>query len=672
MRCNRAADLRLPDLRLETVLMIIPDDKVEEVRSASDIVGVVGDYVRLKRRGSNFIGLCPFHNEKTPSFNVNPSLGIFKCFGCGAGGDVFSFIQRTESLGFVETVRLLAERAGIELPDEDNQDREAYNETESIYHALRLAARFFYTNLTQHEAGAEALAYVKGRGITPESVKGFGMGYALNGWDGLLKHAETKQVSPEVLGQAGLVIKRNDGSGYYDRYRGRVIFPIFSHVGKVLGFGGRIMQSDPKQPKYINSPETKVYHKSRVLYGLYQGKQAIRRDEEVILVEGYTDVIALHQAGVQNVVASSGTALTPEQVKMVGRYAKKIVMLYDADAAGAKAALRGIDIVLEQGLTAYAVSLPGGEDPDSYVQAHGGEAFREYVKTQRLDFVRFKHELAQRAGAFDTPEGTAEAQRGVIETIARIPDPLMRETYMRTASDVLRVPDSYLYPVLERAVLDHSRQRSRTSRRQEEPRRYDEPPSTVAPPRPFAPIPDEIPHDVDLVEAPVHAEPKPEEKALLRMMLEHGMEMIEFVLSYMGVDEFTRGPSRTMVEQFIGMYEDEVVDTTSLYDGTHGRAVQQLASEVSMTRYEPSKGWQEKINVTVPRLDENSREAATSAMTLLKLDRVDEAIEALKRKQYNERPEGEALHDTLTGIMDLQKLRDQIKQRAFLEWYGDE
>ncbi|MEM1096288.1 MAG: DNA primase [Bacteroidota bacterium] len=646
--------------------MIIPDDKIEEVRSASDIVGVVGDYVRLKRRGSNFIGLCPFHNEKTPSFNVNPSLGIFKCFGCGAGGDVFSFVQRTESLGFVETVRLLAERSGIELPDEDNQDREAYNETESIYHALRMAARFFYTNLTRNEAGAAALAYVKGRGITPESVKAFGMGYAPDSWDGLMKAAEAKQISAEVLEKAGLIIPRSDGSGHYDRYRGRVIFPIFSHVGKVLGFGGRIMQPDSNQPKYINSPETKVYHKSRVLYGLYQGKQSIRREEEVILVEGYTDVIALHQAGVQNVVASSGTALTPEQVKMVGRYAKKIVMLYDADAAGAKAAIRGIDIVLEQGLTAYAVSLPGGEDPDSYVQTHGGEAFREYVKTQRLDFVRFKYNLAQRAGDFDTPEGAAEAQRGVIETIARIPDPLMRETYMRTASDVLRVPDSYLYPVLERAVRDRSRKRSR------EPRRYEEPPPQTAPPRPFAPISEEVPHDVAVVEAPMLAEPKPEEKALLRMMLEHGMEMIEFVLSYMGVDEFTLGPSRTMVEQFIHMYEADALDTKALFDGTHGRGVQQLAAEVSMTRYEPSKGWEEKVNVTVPRLDENAREAATSAMKLLKLDRVDEAIEEVKLQQHRKSLQGDALMENLTRIMDLQKLREQIKQGAFLEWYADE
>ncbi|MEM6647407.1 MAG: DNA primase [Bacteroidota bacterium] len=646
--------------------MIIPDDKIEEVRSASDIVGVVGDYVRLKRRGSNFIGLCPFHNEKTPSFNVNPSLGIFKCFGCGAGGDVFSFVQRTESLGFVETVRLLAERSGIELPDEDNQDREAYNETESIYHALRMAARFFYTNLTQHEAGAAALAYVKGRGITPASVKAFGMGYALSSWDGLMKAAEANQISAEVLEKAGLIIPRSDGSGHYDRYRGRVIFPIFSHVGKVLGFGGRIMQPDPNQPKYINSPETKVYHKSRVLYGLYQGKQAIRREEEVILVEGYTDVIALHQAGVQNVVASSGTALTPEQVKMVGRYAKKIVMLYDADAAGAKAAIRGIDIVLEQGLTAYAVSLPGGEDPDSYVQTHGGEAFREYVKTQRLDFVRFKYTLAQRSGTFDTPEGAAEAQRGVIETIARIPDPLMRETYMRTASDVLRVPDSYLYPVLERAVRERSRKRSRERYREPEP------PPQAPPPRPFAPIPDDAPHNVEVIEAPAHAEPKPEEKALLRMMLEHGMEMVEFVLSYMGVDEFTLGPSRTMVEQFIRMYEDDAIDTKTLFDGTHGRGVQQLAAEVSMTRYEPSKGWEEKVNVTVPRLDENAREAAISAMKLLKLDRVDEAIEAVKLQQHRNALQGDALMANLTRIMDLQKLRDQIKQGVFLEWYADE
>ncbi|HMB90674.1 MAG TPA: DNA primase, partial [Rhodothermales bacterium] len=252
--------------------MIIPDHKIEEIRAASDIVDVVSDYVRLKKRGSNHFGLCPFHNEKSPSFSVNPSMGIFKCFGCSAGGDVFQFIMRIESHSFPEAARMLAERAGIPLPEHD-EEREQSSEMESIYHALRFAARFFYDQLTTTNAGKPALDYLTGRGFSPKTIKKFGLGYAPDQWDALLKEAERKHVDAETLEKAGLVLSRKDNSGYYDRFRGRVIFPIFSHVGKVLGFGGRILEADSDQPKYINSPETKVYNKSRVLYGLYHGKQ---------------------------------------------------------------------------------------------------------------------------------------------------------------------------------------------------------------------------------------------------------------------------------------------------------------------------------------------------------------------------------------------------------------
>ncbi|NNE70797.1 MAG: DNA primase, partial [Rhodothermales bacterium] len=272
--------------------MRITDDTIEQVRSSADVVDVVGEYVRLKKRGSNYVGLCPFHSEKTPSFNVNPSLGIFKCFGCGEGGDVFSFISRMENLSFPEAVGVLAERVGITIesgqPDEDASAREA------ILHALQFAARFFYQQLTQGDGGSVARDYLAGRQIDPEMVKRFGIGYAPDAWDGLLKAATGAGISEGMLEQAGLILQRRDGSGHYDRYRHRLIFPILSHVGKVLGFGGRILEKADDQPKYINSPETEVYHKSRVLYGLYHAKNAVRGREEVILVEGYTDVVALH------------------------------------------------------------------------------------------------------------------------------------------------------------------------------------------------------------------------------------------------------------------------------------------------------------------------------------------------------------------------------------------
>lgn len=640
--------------------MFIPDEKVEEVRDASDLIDVVSDYVRLKRRGANYFGLCPFHNEKSPSFSVNPGMGIFKCFGCGVGGDVFQFVMRVEKLSFPEAVRTLAEKAGIPLPEQEEQGPAA-SEAESVYQALRFAARFFYGQLTRTDAGRPALDYLVKRGFTARAIKQFGLGYAPDRWDGLLTEAAAHHITPEVLEKAGLVIPRKGGNGHYDRYRGRVIFPIFSHVGKVLGFGGRILTDAKDQPKYINSPQTLVYDKSRVLYGLYQGKQAIRQSEEVILVEGYTDVISLHQAGVQHVVASSGTALTQEQVRMLGRYAKRIVMLYDADAAGENAALRGIDLVLEQGLSAYAIELPGGEDPDSYVREQGGEAFEAYVREHRQDFVAFRYAQARRGGALDTPEGEAGTMHAVVASIARMPDPLMQETYLRRASEVLGVPDIRLHEALAELQRD---QRTRSRR--------------PSPPPPAAPEGEVFTADPeDGYEAPAEAaaaqqaEPLPEEKTLLRLMLEHGAPMVELILSHMGLDEFTDGPSRETAEHLLHLYEEERVDRRPFLDGSFGVAVQQLAAEVMVDLYEPSENWARKQNITVPRFNEDAHETAVSAMTLLKLDRVNEAIQQQRERIYRAAQAGGELRSLQEAMMALHDLRKQIEKRAFLEWHEE-
>ncbi len=639
--------------------MFIPDHKIEEVRAASDIVDIVSDYVRLKKQGSNYFGLCPFHNEKTPSFSVNLSMGIYKCFGCSKGGNVFQFVMEMESIGFPEAVRMLAERAGIPLPEQE-EDREQASEIESIYHALRFAARFFYDQLTQTEAGKPALAYLTGRGFTPKTITQFGLGYAPDRWDALLKEAEQNHVAPEMLEKAGLVLPRKEGEGHYDRFRGRAIFPIFSHVGKVLGFGGRIMTPAPDQPKYINSPETKVYNKSRVLYGLYQAKHAIRKSEEVILVEGYTDVISMHQAGVANVVASSGTALTPEQVKMLGRYTKRVLMLYDADTAGADAALRGIDLVLSQGLSAYAIALPGGEDPDSYVREHGGEAFREYAKKHRQGFAAFIYGMARRSGRLDTPEGQAETMHAILASIARIPDPLMQETFMRRASEVLDVPDMQLRPVLRKLLQEQRNQARREARR-------DEIAATVPRPKEAPPPPSDVSVQEAAPAAIQESEPLPQEKILLRLMLEHGSPMLEFILNHMALEEFTPGPSREIVEILLGMYHEEVVERQRFFDGSFSEAVQRLAAGVLVDRYQPSENWALK-QIPVPRINEDPQKAATSAMTLLKLIRVKTAIDQHKEKMYRASQSQEDLHALQSELMHLLELQKQIDRREFLQW----
>ena len=627
-------------------MSIIPDTAVEEVRDLSDIVDVVGDYVRLKKRGSNFVGLCPFHTEKTPSFNVNPGLGIFKCFGCGEGGDVFSFVSQVEGLSFPETVRLLADRVGVVLPEEDSPGNEA-SENESIYHALRFAARFFYKALSSEDASA-AREILKQRGILPESVKTFGIGFAPDGWEQLMTEASKAPIDVDILEKAGLVIGRKDGSGHYDRYRYRLIFPIFSHVGKVLGFGGRIIREED-EPKYINSPETTVYSKGRVLYGLYHAKNAIRSREEAILVEGYTDVISLYQAGVQHVVASSGTALTPDQVAALGRYAKTIVLLYDADKAGLRAALRGIDLILKSGLIPYAVRLPDGEDPDSYVRSNGGPAFEAYLKDHRQHFVDFIYANAKAAGSMESPEGRAAVQRTIVQSVALIPDELVRESYLRTAASVLDIPDMQLRPVLEAARRGERRAAVRQEQRQTR-------------------------RGGDLIEEPA-LKPRtgpekpatPPEKRLLRLMVEGGLDMIEWIMGSMPLSDFTEGPSRRMAAMLVRQYEENEFNRAHFLSHTVDEDIRSLTAELLTTEFQPSDNWSRRKNIRVPGLDENATEAAAGAMVLLKLSRLREKEERLRKEIFKAENEGIDTHELNRQLVELKRFERDVKERKFID-----
>lgn len=645
--------------------MRIADQTVEEVRSVADIVEVVGDYVRLKKRGTNYIGLCPFHTEKSPSFNVNPGIGIFKCFGCGEGGDVFAFVGRMEQVPFPEAVRLLAERYGVVIPETD-EEASVSSEQESIIEALRFAARFFHDHLVNDPAGEPARVYLKQRGITPATARKFGLGYAPDRWDALLGAAEAAHVSVEVLEKAGLVLSRKDGSGWYDRYRHRLIFPILSHVSKVLGFGGRILVDDKDQPKYVNSPETLVYHKSRVLYGLSHARKAIRGREEAVLVEGYTDVISLHQAGVEHVVASSGTALTSEQVKLLSRYARRVLLLYDADDAGVKAAARGIELCLEGGMVPYVVALPDGEDPDSFVRNHGAAAFEDYLKKHRREFVSYLHERARRDGLLDAPDTRAAAQHAVVATIARIPDPLLLESYLQQAASVFDVPDVYL-----RRALKAGQGSRRTTQRDDNER-------AGSPPERY--VSDEVDPGRNaqagngLVVSRRSAETDrsrslpnvlPEEKTLMRLMLEHGMDLVGHVLTRTSLDEFTEGPAREAAARLVEQYQAGAIDRTPFLDGTFGPDVQSFAAEVMTDVHEPSLGWI-KLKIEVPRLNEDPVAAADSAMTLLKLDRLDERIVETRRSVFEAEQTGEDFRALQEQLLELYEWRRQIEDRQFL------
>ena len=623
----------------------IPDDVLAQVRAASDLVDVVGDRVRLKKQGRRFVGLCPFHNEKTPSFSVDPGEGLYYCFGCRRGGDVFKFVEEVEGVGFLDSVRLLADRAGI--PIEESRGGPESDRRASLHAALRFAAGFYFDQL-KTDAGARGLAYLQGRGFTKETVVTFGIGVAPAGWGALVSAATDAGFKPDVLEAVGLA-KTRDSGGSYDVFRDRLMFPILSPIGKVLGFGGRILpdsdqgNADYTPAKYINTPETEVYHKSRVLYGLKQAKRSIRAQEEAIVVEGYSDVVSLHQAGVQNVVAASGTALTSQQVDLLAQTARSLILLFDADSAGQSAARKGVDVALDAGLSPYAVTLPDGADPDSFVRQFGADAFRAYLKEERRDFVTFLVEQQRRAGELDTPEGKSAAAQSVIGSIRRVGDAIRANEYLQRAASALGVYETDLRREYDRAS-------SKPERRASGPQRVDLAPE----PR----IPD--------VPEPAVVVVRPDEEQLISLMLSHGLEMVEHVLTRMGEEEFTQGAARDTVRALIEQYQAGSIDRGPFVRGEYGEPVRALTTQALAERYETSDRYADKGLKTPTRDDPHA--VANSSMQLLKLARVHEALDAAARRQQGIESAGGDSTEALREIMALHDLRRQIEAGAFLEW----
>lgn len=447
--------------------MRINPETIERIKQTADIVEVVGDFVSLKKKGANYSACCPFHNEKTPSFNVNPVRQIYKCFGCGAAGDSIKFIMDIDGVGYGEALRYLADKYSIEIEEEEvtNEEVVRQNARESLYIILNFAKNFYQEQLLQSKEGQNiGLSYFKERGFSHDVIKKFELGYSLDQWDALSKQAVEKGFSTDILEKAGLLIhKEGAKTGGYDRFRGRVIFPIHNVTGKVIAFGARILKTDKNQPKYLNSPETEVYHKSEILYGISQAKNAIRQLEHCYLVEGYTDVISLHQAGIENVVASSGTSLTTEQIKLIGRFTKNITILYDGDIAGVKAALRGLDLVLEEGLNVSIVLFPDGNDPDSFVRQVGAEEFKSYIKKSAKDFITFKTEtLLQDAG--NDPFRMAAVIGEVVNSIIKIPDAIKRQVFFHRTSEMMKVDEQMLISEGNKLLRKNSKAPERSPR----------------------------------------------------------------------------------------------------------------------------------------------------------------------------------------------------------------
>lgn len=425
---------------------MIDQHVVDRIIAAADILEVVQDYVTLRKRGVNYLGLCPFHNEKTPSFTVSPSKGIFKCFGCGKGGSVVNFVMEHDHLGYVDALKFLAKKYNIEVVEQavTPEELEQRNERESLMVVNAYAQRYFSDILHKHTDGKNiGLAYFRERGFHDHTIEKFQLGYSLDQREAFTRTAIHDGYKLENLVKTGLTIPREDGSPF-DRFTGRVMFPIHSLSGRVIGFGGRILKTDKKIAKYLNSPESDVYHKSEVLYGLFQAKKAITQENKCFLVEGYTDVISLHQAGIENAVASSGTSLTHDQIKLIKRFTPNVTILYDGDYAGIKASLRGIDLVLEEGLNVKVVLLPDGEDPDSFSRNHGATEVLQYIEQNEADFIKFKARLLLDEAQND-PIQKANLINDIVRSISVIPETISRSIYIKECSKIMDIQEDVLY-----------------------------------------------------------------------------------------------------------------------------------------------------------------------------------------------------------------------------------
>jgi DNA primase len=466
---------------------------IDRIFNAADIVEVIGEFVSLKKAGQNFRGLSPFKNEKTPSFFVSPSKGIFKCFSTGKGGNVVTFLMENEKLSYPEALQYLAKKYNIEIVEKEEsvQEIQLKNERESLIAINQFASQYFIDTLFTPEGKAIGLSYFNERGFREDTIRKFQLGYSREEKNAFTRIALEKSYKIEYLVKTGLTLQRDNNS--FDRFHGRVMFPIHGLTGQILGFGGRIMKSDDKTAKYINSPESEVYHKSDILYGLFFARQSILKDDKCFLVEGYTDVISMCQAGIENVVSSSGTSLTQNQIRLIKRFTHNITVLYDGDEAGIKASLRGIDLLLEEGLNVRVVLMPPGEDPDSYARKNNSQSFTDFITTNETDFISFKTTLLRKDAEKD-PLKKATLISEIVRSISVIPESIVRSVYIRECSKLLDVEEQILYSETARLRNNRLDQKNKQAEYHESSREND-PISTVK----FESLPQTYPAEKEVI-----------------------------------------------------------------------------------------------------------------------------------------------------------------------------
>lgn len=631
---------------------MITKETIEKVLDAARIEEVVGDFVDLKKRGTSLIGNCPFHTEKTPSFHVSVAKGIYKCFGCGVGGDSLKFVMELEKYSYPEAIRFLADKYNVPIEEVERSPAQlaAQDKRESLYVLSSWAGKYFKEQLWGTEWGQSiGLSYFKERGYREDIVKKFELGYSPDQWTALSDAAGEAGFHKDYLKEIGLSIERDDGS-LYDRFRGRVLFPIHNLTGRIIGFGGRTLKTEKSVPKYVNSPESDIYHKSDVLYGLNFAKKSIMEKDSCYLVEGYADVLSVHQAGVENVVSSSGTSLTSGQIRLISRFTKNVVILFDGDAAGIKASMRGTDMLLEEGLNVKILLFPDGNDPDSYVQRYGATAFKEYIDKHQQDFIFFKTNVLLKDASND-PIKRAEVIRDVVQSIALIPDEIKVSVFIQRCSALLDMEERVLLTELNKIRLQKAKAQDKKDQQSARPQAMH--PEMEGPPADFF-MTEEERSQVGDPTTSVQAITSEilQEREIVRILLNYGSELANwegdgdvpiapYLLSALDDVTFEDKACAHIVEVFKKKAEDFEVPEAKIFFSHADAAVQELAIACVSSPYELSPNWNDdkrKIYVTLE--NEHLKDLTVQAIYRIKKRKVESGMasirEELKQDQSND------------------------------------
>lgn len=602
---------------------MISQQTIQEIQNRIDIIDIVGSFVKLKRRGTNFIGNCPFHHEKTPSFSVSPSKEIYKCFGCGKSGNAIGFVMEHEKYTYVEALKWLAQRYNVEI--EETETSPEYKEQQQLADSLHIvnqfAVKYFQTQLLENDEGiVNALSYLRERGFNDETIRKFQIGYCLNQRDAFAREAIKNQYSPDILKKSGLCIER-DGQ-LVDNYRGRIIFPIHNQSGKVIGFGARVIGSSDRGPKYINTPENELYVKSKILYGSYFARQTIDRLDECFLVEGYTDVTAMHQAGIDNVVASGGTSLTVDQLRLIRKYTNNLTIIYDGDAAGIKAALRGLDLAIEEGLNVQLVLVPDKEDPDSYVKKVGAEAFRDFVQTNKQDFILFQLEVALKDAGSDSSRKAAVVNQ-IAESISKLnrtEDFTRQQDYIKRCSSMLKVDEQGMTALVNKFNRDKQEKEEKKIQREQNQ-------------------PEQVSSDQENEQDGLALFFKDElnEQAVIRSLIEFGtlawddnLTIAEFIFQEVDNDGLEELFDNKLLIRILNDYRvqfnngENPTEKSFLYH--NDQQISQLAVSLLTEKHQISPNWTKVYKGDILNRNDLYKEEVLSCMTYLKLKKIKKLI----------------------------------------------